>query len=347
MRSISAAVAAAHPAPTALLSSCQRIEVYHQADCGCAAPLHLSGSAALAHLSEVAAGLHSVVLGEREILGQVRKAMSSTDSSLNRQAALAVAAARDLRSETAFDAHTGHLLDRGLRLTGTVAAGRILILGAGVTARAVARRAAQIGFAAVSVAARVHPEGEWFDSAAYEFFTLGEVAAAPPQDVLVACLGSGAAELDAANCLPIVRSLIIDLGTPRNFGGTAPVRLIDIAEMEAAETGESHSLQKREELRARLQTHLQRRLGLAAEDSSTSLGLLRRNVEEVRQSEAARARRLHPDISPEFIDTLTHALVNQIFHLPTQRLRAANDRQLADDLAALFNPSPAFEKGNR
>ena len=339
-----AAAAAAHPGPAAVVSSCQRIEAYHLAQCQCGAPLRLSGFAAISHLAEVAAGLHSVVLGESEILGQVRKAVASSAPSISRHASIAIASARDLRAETAFQAHTGHLLDRALRLTGTPPTGRILVLGAGVTARAVAVRATQLGFESVVMVSRTRPEGAWFDAVRYGFHPLAELKGARASDVLVACLGSGAPELDIETGLPPVRTLMIDLGTPRNLGGKPAVRVIDIAEMERNETPASHSHARRTELRARLQTILQRRLVLAHEDSSSTVGTFRRSVEEVRQAEVARARRLHPEVPAEFIDSLTNALVNQLFHLPTQRLRESADARLTDHFVALFRPTKSAEE---
>ena len=339
------AAADSHPSPAAVLSSCQRIEAYHRAGCDCDAPLRLAGFAALSHLAEVAAGLHSVVIGEAEILGQVRKSVSSADPSLGRLASIAVAAARDLRAETAFGAHTGHLLDRALRIAGVAPTGRILVLGAGVTARAVASRAHQIGFESVTIASRARPAAAWFDAHHYEFHPLAELKSAAPADVLVACLGSSAPELDARCDLPPVRSLVIDLGTPRNFTGDAPVRIIDIAEMERAETPASHSQARRQELRARLQTILHRRVTLAAEDASTPIGMLRRSIEESRRSEVARARRLHPELPAEVFESLTNALVNRIFHVPTERLRESNDARLSEHFVALFS-EPTSRQGS-
>ena len=337
------AAAAGHSRPVALLSSCQRIEVYHRGGCGCGAPLRLSGFAALSHLAEVAAGLHSVVLGESEILGQVRKAVASAPVSIARQASVAIAAARDLRAETAFETNSGHLLDRALGLTKTPAAGRMLVLGAGITARAVASRARHLGFEPVVIASRAVPASPWFDSARYAFHPLAALKTAATPDVLVACLGSAAPELDAHTDLPAVRSLVVDLGTPRNLIGKADVRLIDIAEMEGAEAPNSHSQVRRQELRARLQTILLRRLALAAEDSSSTIGTFRRSVEEVRQAEVTRTRRLHPEVPAEIIESVTQALVNQIFHLPTQRLRESTDTRLADHFVALFSPNNSEE----
>ena len=100
---------------------------------------------ALRHLSEVAAGLHSAVLGEAQILGQSRRAFDDAGAELQGLGQTAITAARSLRAETEFDSHAGHLLDRGLALSGVGPAGRLLVLGTGAMARLVAERGEAVG----------------------------------------------------------------------------------------------------------------------------------------------------------------------------------------------------------
>ncbi len=160
------AMARRHGPGAVVVESCQRIEVYSGAECGCAAPKHERGLPALQHLTEVAAGLHSVVLGEAQILGQVRTAFADAPPPLRRHAAVALAAARELRRETAFASHSGHLLDRGLDRAGIPAAGTLLVIGAGQVGRLVAERGTDLGFGRVVVAARRPAElRERFDAA--------------------------------------------------------------------------------------------------------------------------------------------------------------------------------------
>ena len=88
-----------HPS-AAVLRSCQRIEGYQIGTCACPAPGRWVGPAVLRHLAEVAAGLHSVVLGEEQILGQSRRTFDSSPIELQSLTGIAIAAARELAEAT-------------------------------------------------------------------------------------------------------------------------------------------------------------------------------------------------------------------------------------------------------
>lgn len=332
------AAAATHGADAAYVRSCQRTEVYHRlAACGCGAPVQLGGKAALRHLAEVAAGLHSVVLGEPEILGQVRSALRHAPPWVRRLGDLAVAAARDVRATAHFAGHSGHLLDRALRTAAVPPEGRAAVLGVGQMGRLVAQRARELGFEPVVVVSRRPPEGRWFLEGRFEFWPLDHLRELLPVDVLATCLGSSANPLDAARDLPTVRRLIVDLGTPRNLAGEAPVPLLTIRDLLLAERPRGHGALRRRDLCAQVASALDRRLAMAAEDSDTLVGRFRRRVEALRQAEAARIRALHPELSAETIDTITKSLVNRLFHAPSERVRRAPP-ELAEELLRLLDP---------
>ena len=80
-----------------LLSTCQRLEAYHFGDCDCACDVHLAGREALYHLTEVAAGLHAVVPGEEQVLGQVRYAILSAPPPFRGPGEVVMASARQFR----------------------------------------------------------------------------------------------------------------------------------------------------------------------------------------------------------------------------------------------------------
>jgi len=328
---------AGHGADGAVVRSCQRAEVYHRTTCGCEAPRKLSGLEALRHLAEVAAGLHSVVLGEAEVLGQVRAALAHAPAWLRPLADVAIAAARELREETAFHSHSGHLLDRALRMAGVQPEGSAMVLGVGQMGRLVAARAKELGFAPVVVASRRRPDGHWFEAGGYEWWPLARLADASPADVLVGCLGSTAEPLAAPEALPAVRRLIVDLGTPRNFDGAAPVPLLTIRDLLGPLEPQEHGAARRAALRARLAELLQRRLLMAAEDGRSHVGALRAEVERLRRAELERIQRLHPEIPPETLDQITRSLVNRLFHRPSERLRTASP-ELAREVVKLFEP---------
>ncbi|MGI8925546.1 MAG: hypothetical protein ACR2HN_02725 [Tepidiformaceae bacterium] len=323
-----------HSAAGILLTSCQRLEAYSTDGCGCEAPQELRGFDALLHLAEVAAGLHSVVLGEEQILGQVRGALAKAPRGVRELGEIALAAARELRRETRFSSHSGHLLDRGLKMADLEAGGAsLLVIGAGHVGRLVALRGLELGFADVAIASRRQPEAAWFTGSALRHIALERLSSFGPVDVLAGCLGSDAGEIDVA-ALPAVRGAILDLGTPRNFGGASAVPIVTIAALLA--DGRRHGDERRAALTHRLAALLRRRLDMAAADSRSTVGALRLEVERVRRQELERMLRLHPEIPAETLETITRSLVNHLFHAPSERLKASADTAFRDRVLELF-----------
>jgi glutamyl-tRNA reductase len=323
-----------HPG-AAVVASCQRIEAYGSEPCACRSPQKWEGAWALQHLAEVAAGLHSVVLGEEQILGQARDAFADASGELRAYGDLAIAAARELRRRTDFNSHAGHLLDRALRLAAIEPAGRLLVLGTGAMARLVAARGRELGFAGVTVAGRTPPRGKAAATWARRFVPLNAIGSLEAVDVVAGCLGSGAPAV-ALVTLPAVRKLVADLGTPVNFSGESGVPMVTIATLLADEESRPHAVGRRAELRAQLAGFVERRLGQLTTAGASSVGKLRLDVERVRMRELERMRRLHPEVAPETLDVLTRSLVNQIFHAPSERLRQLDDEALGQRLVALF-----------
>ncbi|MGH2608855.1 MAG: hypothetical protein ACRDHF_07155, partial [Tepidiformaceae bacterium] len=142
---------ARHEPGSVAIVTCQRLEIYQHAPCDCDSPIHLRGMAAARHLSEVAAGLHSVVLGEDQVLGQVRDAWADAPrGAMHRIGSTAIGAARQLRKRRKLSADTGQLLDRALAYAGIPAAGSIAVIGTGILGRRVVARAHNLGFGAVA-----------------------------------------------------------------------------------------------------------------------------------------------------------------------------------------------------
>ncbi len=314
-----------------VVESCQRTEAYTLGPCECDAPLRLHGAEALFHLGEVAAGLHSVVLGEAQILGQVRLGFAAAARGLRRWSDVALAAARDLRRETDFNSHAGALLDRGLTLANTRRRGRLLVLGAGQMGRLVAERGRHLGFRDVTVVARrPHDLGS-----AFGYVALHELGTAGTSGVIAGCLGSGADAIDLAD-LPRTR-LVLDFGTPRNFVGESGVPLLTLADLMGDQERRPHAMRRRRQLRGALRRKMEVRIAAERFDGRTPVGVLRAEVEAVRLRELERMRRLHPEIAPETLDVLTRSLVNQLFHAPSERLKAREDDALGHEIAALFS----------
>ncbi|QYM79969.1 glutamyl-tRNA reductase [Horticoccus luteus] len=126
--------------------------------------LHLAGPDAVRHLFEVAAGLDSQMLGEAEILGQVKQAYAAaqaaghTGAVLNRLFQKAFQAAKHIRATTAIG--EGHVsvanvaVDLALTIYGDLASTRILLLGAGEIGEKTARAFQSRGSTSLTVSSR-------------------------------------------------------------------------------------------------------------------------------------------------------------------------------------------------
>lgn len=286
-------------------------------------------------MAAVAAGLHSAVLGEEQVMGQVRTSLIDSPPPLREAGDIAVAAARELRQFARVNTDSGHLLDRGLALANAEPGGSLLILGTGHMARLIARRGVHLGFSRVVIAGRTRPTAPWFDEADFEFVPLDQVCATGTFDVAVGCLGSNAPVIDVCEGLPAVRRLLLDLGTPANFSGSADAPLLDIATL--LEAGQHHTNRRRARLMDQLGEIIDRRLAMAASTRTSPVGAFRASIERIRQREAQRIHQLHPEIAPETVEAITRALVNQIFHLPSERLRRIDDAEWHERFVALFS----------
>lgn len=324
-----------------LLMTCQRLEAYHFGACDCTCDVHLTGREALYHLAEVAAGLHAVVPGEDQVLGQVRYAIHSAPPAFRGPGDLAMSTARQFRRTLEFETDAGHVLDRALAVLNATPDGLLLVLGAGHMGRLVARRGLALGFAQVIVAARQRPSASWFGDPRLSWVALERVRDVPEAAVIAGCLGADAGQLSPDHDLPPARALV-DLGTPRNFAPAA-ISCVDIAALLEEEAEDASETSWRAMQAERVRVLVDARLDFADSDDRNGVRLLRAEIERQRAQEADRIAALHPEIPRETLDVITRSLVNHIFHTPSERLRQLGDDEFARELTALFLAEPASE----
>jgi glutamyl-tRNA reductase len=167
--------------PALLLSTCNRLELYWGGALdshswfedlirakGASLPLtRHHGLAAVRHLFRVAAGLDSQILGETEILGQVRRAyelarrLGTTSRDMDLIFSGALSAGRRVRRDTMLGRHPGSVASAAVELASrywTDIRGReVLVLGAGEAAEGVLRSLQEHGAGAIVLLSR-HPE---------------------------------------------------------------------------------------------------------------------------------------------------------------------------------------------
>lgn len=189
---------------------------------------------AVRHLFRVASGLDSMMLGEAEILGQVREAYRSalehgaTGPVLNRMFQGALEVGKRVRAETGIGAHPMSVASAGVKLAerifGKLRGHTALILGAGAMGEQASVHLRERGIARVTIANRSSERGtdlaKRLDGDSVPWERVPEALVQP--DILVTSVGSSApvitrAMVSRAMELRGNRALfVIDLGMPRN-----------------------------------------------------------------------------------------------------------------------------------
>ncbi len=235
-----------------ILSTCNRVEFYATTLCpertladlratlsartGIDAPLyHHTGPAGVRHLFRVASGLDSMVLGETEILGQVKTAYASaathgaTRRTLNRLFQHAFRVAKSVRTETNITRGATSVgsvaVEMAGRIFGDLDHRRVMILGAGDTSERTARALVSRGVRTVIVSNRT------YDRAARLAADIGGMAIHFNHwhkefheiDILISSTGAPHFILTPEKLAPIVKArngrplFLIDLAVPRDI----------------------------------------------------------------------------------------------------------------------------------
>lgn len=328
------------------------------------------------HLFAVAAGLDSAVLGESEVLGQVRRAWEKAQAEQVSGPVLgalfrhSVEAGKRVRSETSIArgitslSHGAVALAAGRR-HGGLADCRVLVVGAGemgegVTNALVGHRAADVVMANRTpdrieavlaslpepVAATVRTEslddlGSLLQSADVVFTSVGTTHPIIDRPML---------EAAASLRLPGQPLLVIDLGMPRNVEpAAADIAGVELLDMEVLRASVAEALAGRQEEVAeatRIVTDEVERYRVAsrARDAAPMVSALRGRAEEARQSELARQRSKRSDLTDtqwDQVDAVTRAMVAKLLHQPTVALKDAagtpRGERLVEALRTLFD----------
>lgn len=319
---------------------------------------------AVAHLLRVAAGLDSLVLGEGQILSQVKKMFRlgqehrSIGPILNRLLNQAVSTGKRVRTETNLGTGAVSISSAAVELAQLkVGQGRgldelvsldqeqVAVVGAGRMSRLLLQHLGSKGCRGVVLLNRTVERAELL---AADFPDL-PVQCRPLND-LDHCLStcslvftSTAAEdpiIDAERLNRLNRRsslLLIDIGVPRNISsdvhGIDGVGAFDVDDLQEVV---ARNQEARREIAAEAQGLLEEESRLFLEwwdglEAVPVVNRMRRQLEDIREQELQKAlSRMGPDLSArdrKVMEALSKGIINKILHTPVTNLRAPQPRQ--------------------
>ncbi|TDP71261.1 glutamyl-tRNA reductase [Roseateles toxinivorans] len=379
----------------AMLSTCNRTELYVAggpalvrpavewlAGLGDVASSHLldhayvmEGSAAARHAFRVASGLDSMVLGEPQILGQMKQAVREADqagtlgSTLHQLFQRTFSVAKEVRTATEIGAHSISMAAASVRLAGQLFEDlkdvRVLFVGAGEMIELVATHFAAKNPKSMAVANRTLERGEKLAGRlGAEAIRLSDLSQRLHEfDAVISCtasslplIGLGAVEraLKARKHRPM---FMVDLAVPRDIEPeVAKLDDVYLYTVDDLSTVVQTAGEKRqaavEQAEAIIETGVQSFQHWMEQRSTVPLiQALNAQADDWRAAEMARARKLlakGADVD-EVLEALSRGLTNKMMHGALAELHAsdgAQRQQLAHTVSRLFLRNSAFAPGS-
>jgi glutamyl-tRNA reductase len=320
---------------------------------------------AVEHAFSVASGLDSMVLGEAQILGQLKDAyrvaheVGSTGPWLNKLFQAAFSAAKRVRSETQIGANAVSLASATVslarRMYADLSAHSALLIGAGEMIALTARHFASAGVKRMVIANRTLSRAQALAAELKGYAAdLSDLDKELTQaDIVVSCTASAAPLITKQGAAAAVRArrrraiLMVDLAVPRDIDpSVAELEDIYLFSIDDLQQLIDENRQQRElaagGARLLLEEEVARFLAeVRAHDAGPAIRALRSQADTIRGQTLEQARRMLAagKGTDEVIEYLANTLTNRLLHAPTQALRQASessDSTLADTLARLL-----------
>lgn len=328
---------------------------------------------AVMHLLRVSAGLDSLVLGEGQILAQVKHAHKLGQQHkgigrvLNRLLKQAITAGKRVRTETSIGTGAVSISSAAAELAKlkkpNLESCRISILGAGKMARLLVQHLLSKGPCQITVLnrsiGRANELAAQFNGAGIQTGTMDiMLETVCHSDVVFTCTSATEPILDRAKLEPIMgpeqQLMLFDISVPRNVHADVndleTVQAFNVDDLKAVVAQNQES---RRRMAMEAESLLEEELEAFMDwwrslDTVFTISSLRSKVESIREQELEKAMsRLGGEFGNkqrEVIEALTRGIVNKILHDPMVQLRAQRDRearaQAMEALHTLFDLEP-------
>lgn len=316
---------------------------------------------AVKHLFRVASSLDSMVVGEPQVLGQVRRAYSlaleagTAGRVLNRLVHHALRVAKRVRTETGIAANAISIsymaVELGKKIFGSLKGHTVLLVGAGEMAELSARHLKTAGVSRVLISNRTAEASQRlameFEGEAVPFEELAEYLG--QADIVICSTGASEYVITSAMVREALEkrrnrpAFFIDISVPRNvdpeIGNIPNIFVFDIDDLESVISSNIRE-REREAERAELivaSEVMQFQQTLRALDVGPTIGALRQKLQDIARAELLRQRSRLGELTPEqerAIETLLLAAVNKISHPLLSHLRHSHDISDTETLQA-------------
>ncbi len=312
------------------------------------------------HIFRVATGLESLVLGEPQILGQVKDAYQIARSSQTLKAPLdrlfqnTFAVAKRVRSDTRIGAHPVSVAYTAVRMVERLFADLskacVLLIGAGETIELAARHLAESKVRRTIVANRTLETAQVLATSVGGYaISLEDIARHLPEaDIVISSTAAREPILDRAKVAAALTSrrhrpmFLVDIAVPRDIAAdVAELEDVFLYTIDDLRLVIDESLRSRQaaakEAEALIELQVEHFMGWwRALELRNPVGELRRSAEGHRDEVLDKARALLARGRPadEALAFLAHTLTNKLLHAPSANLRNAALRGDVDLLSA-------------
>jgi glutamyl-tRNA reductase len=306
------------------------------------------GREAIHHLFRVAASLESMVVGEPQILGQMKAAYAISKSNgamnglLESVMSRAFSVAKRVRSETGIGQMAVSVsyaaVELARKIFGSLSGKTVMIIGSGKMSELAARHLRRSGCSHIFVTNRTHSRAEeiarLFDGTAVEYARFTGML--PEADIVITSSAAPHYVLSKEDMQRVVSArknkpvFVIDIGVPRNVDPSVNsvdnVFLYDIDDLQGVVNNNLEGRRKEAERAERIVSEEVDRMisRLKVQEVTPTILGLQGQFEEIRAAEVEKFRRKPGAMTPEQLDqveSLTRAIVNKIAHGPITELR--------------------------
>ena len=302
-----------------------------------------SGREAIRHIFRVASSLDSMVVGEPQILGQVKDAFEngllhkSTGVVLNKVLKKAISVAKRVRSETKIGENAVSVsyasVELAKKIFSQLAGKTVLLVGAGEMAELTAKHLLDQGVKEITVVTRNYHRGEELAKELHgRAARLEDVATEMVGSDIVIC-SSGAPHylinfVDVQGVIQVRKNrpiFLIDISVPRNIDPSVnEIDNVFLYDIDDLQTVVDANIREREKEAVKAEAIIAEETGVLSRwlkslDVVPTIVALRNKVEAIRKGEVEKILGQGGDISShqkEALESLSNAIVNKLLHNP-------------------------------